>query len=260
MLPAPVSADAAAALPIFGFVTMHQSPLADGMACEADWIAGVARSGRASAQLWRGRQGLVVPRSYTALPGWVHACQAGAARGWPVQVRGSGGGIVPQGPGVINLSLAWRAGSSTPQGTDAVYAALCQGLAAALARLGIASDTQAVQGSFCDGRYNLAVGGRKLVGTAQAWKRVEGVPVVLAHALILAGGDAAALSERANEFEIDAGSPRRYRGDAVTTVARAWCEAHGQAAPPADLDIRLLAMLAEQFARMLPPRTSTMHS
>ena len=138
---------------------------------------------------------------------------------------------MPQGPGVLNISLVWRSDGTTPSGTDAIYLDLCNGLVAALARLDIVATPETVQGSFCDGRFNLAVGGRKLVGTAQSWRRVGRVPVALAHAVILATCDAALLMERANAFEAAAGSGRRYRANAVTTVAQSWCDAHGQAAP-----------------------------
>ena len=231
-------------------VLVHPTPLADGMAQEAGWLAVAADTGRAAVHLWGAPPGLVVPRSYERLPDYQAACRESAAAGWPVQVRSSGGGIVPQGPGVLNLSLVRRSDSATPIDTDAVYRTLCDALTAALIGLGIAAAPQPVHGSFCDGRYNLAVGGRKLVGTAQSWRRVGCVPVVLAHAVILATCDAATLTARANAFEAAAGSGRRYRADAVTSVAQAWCDAHGRVSPAVDLWAQLLAVLGVQFARL----------
>ena len=142
-----------------------------------------------------------------------------------------------------NLSLAWPAPGATPSGTDAVYGALCEALAAAFARLSIVATPQPVTGSFCDGRYNLAVHGRKLVGTAQAWKRVAGVPLVLAHAVIVVSADPDELSARANAFEDLLGTGTRYRADALTSVARE--------APGPDIESRSLQVLAEQFARII---------
>lgn len=235
-------------LPIFGFVTVHERPLADGIAAEADWMDRAAASGRASAHLWRGEPALVVPRSCTTLAGW-----PAAAAAHRVLVRHSGGGVVPQGPGLLNLSLVWRALGSAPTGTEAVYRALCGELASSLARLGIAAAPQAVAGSFCDGRFNLAVAGRKLAGTAQSWRRVAGAPVVLAHAVIVVDADPQALTDAANAFERHLGSGRQYRADALTSVALAWQQAHG--GPPAlDLQARLSAALAERLARWQEPR------
>lgn len=244
----PTAGDAMA-LPVFERVTVHATPLADGIAREAGWMADAAATGRAAAHLWSAPEGLVVPRSYERLPLFDAACRAAAAEGWPVQVRVSGGGIVPQGPGVLDLSLVWRSDSAAPARTDAIYRALCDRLAAAFAGMGIAAAPQEVPGSFCDGRFNLAVGGRKLVGTAQSWRRVGSVPAVLVHAVILAGGDTERLTERANAFEAAAGSARRYRADALTSVEKSWCDAHGHPSPPADLPTRLLAALTGQFAR-----------
>ncbi len=237
-------------LPTFGFVSVHGRALADGMTAEAEWMASAAASGRASAHLWHGEPGLVVPRQYTRLPGWPAAAQKHA-----VLVRASGGGLVPLGPGLLNLSLVWRvddAAGGVPSNTDAIYRALCEELAAALARLGITSAPQAVEGSFCDGRFNLAVDGRKLVGTAQSWRRIAGKLVVLAHAVIVVDADPQQLTLATNVFESELGSARRYRAEALSSVSLAWQRAHGRA-PPADLDTHLCAVLAERFARLLPP-------
>lgn len=231
-------------LPAFGFVTVHRQPMTAGVAHEADWLAGSAALGRASAHLWTAPTGIVVPRRYTTGPGWAAAVADG--RHGEVQVRASGGGLVPQGPGVWNLSLAWPAPGAVPTGTEAIYRDLCTALAAAFARLGIHASPQPVAGSFCDGRYNLAAGGAKLVGTAQAWRRVASVPMVLAHAVIVVSADPVELTARANAFEATLGSPVRYRADALTSVARA--------AGAADIEARTLTVLAEQLARVVPPR------
>jgi lipoate-protein ligase A len=233
-------------LPPFGFVCVHERPLADGMAREADWMAEAAHGERAVAHLWQGMPGWVVPRRTTALPGWA---EVAARHGAALQVRRSGGGLVPQGSGIWNLSLAWPAGDATPADMHAIYAALCDALAAAFARLGVTATPQPVQGSFCDGRWNLAVHGRKLVGTAQAWRRFGALQVVLAHALVIVGADPAALTESANALEAELGQGRPYRADALTGLAR-------EAPAIPDLEARTLQVLAEQFARVVPRNIS----
>lgn len=241
-------------LPVFGFVCLHRVPLADGVACEAEWARGCAASDRASAHLWQGIEGFVVPRRYTRLAAW-----AQRPRDLHLLVRASGGGLVPQGPGVWNLSLVWPAPAATPQDTTAVYRALCAELSAALARLGIEDAAPgAVEGSWCDGRFNLAVRGAKLVGTAQAWTRVKpdpaasnSVPVVLAHAVIVVTADPDALTARANACEAALGNATRYRADALTSVAH--CLGVRDTAELAGVETRTLTVLAEQFARVVPP-------
>ena len=231
-------------LPAFGFVSVHQRPLRDGVYNESAWMSGCAAHGRALAHLWQAPRGLVVPRRYTLLSGWASACQAGDHG--ELQVRASGGGLVPQGPGVWNLSLVWPAPSAQPSEIDAVYRSLCDALAAAFARLGLQATPQPVAGSFCDGRYNLAVGGRKFVGTAQAWRRVAGVPLVLAHAVVVVSADPAGLTARANAFERALGTDTVYRSQALTSVA--------QATDDPFIEARTLSVLAEQFARVVAPR------
>lgn len=231
-------------LPPFGFVCVHERPLADGIAREADWTTQAAHGECAVAHLWQGLPGWVVPRRTTALPAWG---QVQARHGAALQVRRSGGGLVPQGPGLWNLSLAWPAGDATPADMHAIYAALCDALAAAFARLGVVATPQAVQGSFCDGRWNLAASGRKLVGTAQAWRRFGAQQVVLAHALVIVSADPTALTDSANALEDELGQGRPYRADALTSLAR-------EAPHVVGLEARTLELLAEQFARVVPPR------
>ena len=102
-----------------------------------------------------------------------------------------------------------------------------------------------MHGSFCDGRYNLAVNGRKLVGTAQAWKRFAGRPVVMAHAVIVVDADPVELTERCNAFEAALGTATRYTAEALTSVA---IEAGDRGIEP-----RALSVIATQFARWVPP-------
>jgi len=66
-----------------------------------------ARDGEAVALLWQAPQGFVVPGSYGKFAELPAVSEQFASRGWPVWQRRSGGGLVPQGPGIVNLSLAW---------------------------------------------------------------------------------------------------------------------------------------------------------
>lgn len=145
-----------------------------------------ARDGKRGALVWGAeRPGLVVPRAMSRRPGFATAARASAARGWPVHLRATGGGMAPQGPGIVNLSLGGPAHGQSP---EAIYQDLCKAIGAALATLGIATETAPLPGSFCDGRWNLLAGGRKIAGTAQRWlPRADPHSgwAVLAHAVIL---------------------------------------------------------------------------
>lgn len=180
-----------------------------------------------SASIWEAEQGLVVPRTYQRYAGFEHACEQSEQASWPVTVRQSGGGIVPQGPGIINLSLAYSAHGKPLDHSDAAYQLICDVVSHALQEFGIASHPQAVEGSFCDGRYNLAVGqgaqARKIAGTAQVWrKHPQAVgsdqQIVLVHALILARVDIQNICSLANHFEQLLGSNKCYDSERVASL------------------------------------------
>src|SRR5699024_10220673 len=120
-------------------------------------------------------QGLVVPRTYAQAHNFDDVCRDFSIQGWPISVRHSGGGVVPQGPDIINVSLAYRVDERPLDHAGTAYTRLVTVLADTLLRFGVKASAQAVEGSFCDGRFNLAcmVDGqpRKIAGTAQQWRR-----------------------------------------------------------------------------------------
>ncbi|SAK58556.1 hypothetical protein AWB75_02369 [Caballeronia catudaia] len=223
---------------------------ADPMQAEETLLARAA-AGDAVAHIWEAPLSLVVPRSYQRYAALADAREAFARRGCPVWLRLSGGGLVPQGPGILNLSLAYPV--RAPMGTlsESIYVHLCRILADALNSLGVLTHWQAVEGSFCDGRFNLAWGpgddARKIAGTAQYWRRVphgdRDAPLyaVLAHAVLLVDADPIEINERANAFEAMIESGRRYEEMRVVTVAQAL--AYECFSMPADVRDRVRAAL-----------------
>lgn len=180
--------------------------------------------GSAAACIWQAPQGLVVPRTYAARPGFDDIRAELADQGWPVHVRQSGGGVVPQGPGILNISLAQRFTGRPLDHANALYRHLCALLQASLLTFGIEVHAQAVEGSFCDGRYNLAVGSpaRKVVGTAQLWRHIPGHAfthqIGIVHAMILAQCDTSLATAQANQLETALGSGRYYRPESVDSL------------------------------------------
>lgn len=168
----------------------------------------------ACAMLWRANnQSLVVPASFERLPQFVRAARQSAQRGWPVVTRRTGGGIVPQGPGIVNLALVLP-----KDGADTIekgYFAICTPLIEACANFGLKAELGHVNGGVCDGRYNLHVGGQKLVGTAQ---RRAGNSV-LCQALILVDPELATFVGAASAFSLALGHPHPFRTEAHTRLA-----------------------------------------
>ncbi|MEK6345938.1 MAG: lipoate--protein ligase family protein [Burkholderia sp.] len=233
----------------------------DPLAAEAALLS-AAEAGRCVAHLWQAPPSLVVPRSYRRFAALEAARAEFAARGCPVHLRLSGGGLVPQGPGILNLSLAYPVRGTAGALSEAVYRHLCGILRDALGKLGLHTHWQAVEGSFCDGRFNLAWGppddARKIAGTAQYWRGVkshEGAAApryaVLAHAVLLVDADPEEINARANAFEAALGSGRHYAARRVVSVRQALARS---GAPPHDalMDAVVAALRAQ--VRAAPPR------
>ena len=194
----------------------------------------------AQALIWQGSQGLVVPRSYSHNPLFKHSSSILSQMGWPIEVRQSGGGIVPQGPGIWNLSLSWRQYGKPLDLAQNAYLFICHIVQSALNACAIASSPQAVEGSFCDGRFNLAVKRsqvyQKIAGTAQVWRRGPtpawdlATPhqpsssarwhIGLVHAVLLLNVDENALTLKTNLVEQLLQSPRRYEADKICSLHR----------------------------------------
>ncbi|SPK76204.1 conserved protein of unknown function (plasmid) [Cupriavidus taiwanensis] len=227
----------------FGFVETSAAGHAGGDPLQKELaLLELAGQGRHVAQVWEAPLSLVVPRTYLRHAALETARADFARQGCPVFLRMSGGGLVPQGPGILNLSLAYPVGQPPGALSDAVYLHLCAVIGGALRSLGIETHWQAVAGSFCDGRYNLAWGppeaARKIAGTAQYWRRAPAAMqaadgqrhLVLAHAVLLVSADPEQINARANAFEAAIGSERRYDAGKVVSVHQA-LEASGRGAP-----------------------------
>ena len=158
---------------------------------------------------------LVLPDRYARTDTYPQAASTCAAAGWPVSTRKTGGGITPQGPGVLNVALAFTV--APPKGRDirGSYAEITEPLSEAFQTLGIASSAQPVEGSFCDGDYNLAVAGRKIVGTAQRWRG----NTCLAHALILTDIELAPAVTAVQQLATALGHDTRFSLDVHSRLA-----------------------------------------
>ncbi len=147
---------------------------------------------------------LVMPRRFSRLDGFASADVACAEQGWPVALRDTGGEPVPQSPAVLNVALVYALprGDDERQRIETAYRRLCEPLRAWLRGLGLDPGLGEVEGAFCDGRYNVTLDRRKLVGTAQRWRRrpSDGCHVCLAHAALLLEDQRQSMVEVVNTF------------------------------------------------------------
>jgi octanoyl-[GcvH]:protein N-octanoyltransferase len=176
-----------------------------------------------TARVWENGRCLVTARADARLPRFAAASRQLAEEGWPVLQRESGGSAVPHGPGLLQLSLAFRPPAGVRCTLESGYAALCLPVRSALAELGLDVRLGAAPGSFCDGRFNLLFEGRKIAGTAQRWRAgvassTPGMGAILAHAILLVEGDREAWTSAVNRFYALAGGERRCHAGASVTV------------------------------------------
>lgn len=168
--------------------------------------------------LWTSEtKGIVAPATLARNSGIEASSRLSTERGWPVFLRPTGGGAVPQGPGVLSLAMSW----DVPSGftIEDGYRALVGPIQILLSSMEIDTEKGSVSASFCDGAWNLSVAGRKLVGTAQRWRPARrGGARVLAHAMILTHGQLVPKVAAINAFHDDLGLRYPVRADAHTTV------------------------------------------
>lgn len=196
----------------------------------------------------RDPQCLVATVRESRMANFESARQQLSVQGWPVVVRCTGGACVPQGPGVVNLSVihpkvrGWY--------LDDGYALLCDFLRYFLASYGLTATSGEVPGSFCDGRYNLQVGGQKLVGTAQRWAGgSRDSAAVLAHACLLVDMDLVEATEKINILYRLCGHSEQFIPEACVTLRDCLGRSMQQSSEDfvAGVEERLIAMAKEYF-------------
>jgi octanoyl-[GcvH]:protein N-octanoyltransferase len=173
-------------------------------------------------RLWRTSPCLVVTPLLAHRAQFAAAAEASARRGWPVVVRRTGGGPVPQTAGTLNVSLAYATPRDRVPGIDAAFAHFADGMLHALRACGVSGVVGEIEGSCCPGRYDIAIGGRKIIGIAQ--RRRQGakderlLAAVLVHAMVWLEGTLGAEIDLLERFLDEAGAATRFRRDVMGTV------------------------------------------
>lgn len=172
--------------------------------------------------IWRMKKCLVVPRRETSFPSYARAACVSASRGWPVVVRSSGGAAVPNGPGILNLTIASY--PSAPEMEEG-YRLLSSVIIQALDIQGVAATTGSIEGSYCDGRYNVVIGGKKVAGTAQRWIKhpVSQRTTIISHAAISVDLDPREAANVVNGYYADLGIDSRVREGSISSLRRESC-------------------------------------
>jgi len=177
-----------------------------GLQAEQDLLASVcAGDAEFGLLFWQPTdRALVMPRRLNRLPHFDHACEVSAMAGWPVLLRETGGEPVPQSAATINIALVYAPPRSEGDlnRIETGYRRLCDPICQLLDELGGASSVGEIDGAFCDGRFNVNLDDRKMVGTAQRWRQSQGGqrPVGLVHGAMLMDDEREAMVAAVNRF------------------------------------------------------------
>ena len=173
---------------------------------------------------WQSADGLCVTRKEHRLAGFKQAQHDFNRKGFEIATRRSGGTIVPQGSGILNItSIGVEYG---PRNIAQSYQSFCKQLQIWLGDLGFKTDIGPVKGCYCDGDYNLILDGKKLAGTSQRWikgpahdpvidpitgpdKNLGQSFIVLNHAVMLVTELGHTATKRVNNFRAQAESVDR---------------------------------------------------
>ncbi|WP_460120379.1 lipoate--protein ligase family protein [Pseudomonas sp. S2_C03] len=188
-----------------------------GLQAEQDLLASVcAGASEFGLLFWQpSDRALVMPRRLNRLPDFDHACEVSAAAGWPVLLRETGGEPVPQSASTLNIALVYAPPRSEGDlnRIESGYLRLCNPICELLDELGGASSLGEIDGAFCDGRFNVNLDGRKMVGTAQRWRQSQGGqrPVGLVHGAMLLDDERESMVTAVNRFNEACGLEQRVR-------------------------------------------------
>lgn len=173
-----------------------------------------APAGTCAGLVWRTPKAIIVPRGLPSREYYARAAGAARSKGFALHERDTGGDLTPQSEGVVNLSLAYRLDGKEASISEAYVRLTAPVLTFLKSTYGITARTASITGAFCDGAFNVAIGDKKLAGTAQKWKLLGGEGdtrrvSVLGHIAIMASNDLAPALEALNAFYAASGSERR---------------------------------------------------
>jgi octanoyl-[GcvH]:protein N-octanoyltransferase len=170
--------------------------------------------------LWESSPAIVVTRRDSRMKNFPETKKQFENGGILVCQRLTGGGTCPQGPGIVNLAAIYTQQFEKEPSIVESFHKMCGKMQSSLAGLGIETEIGACEDSFCDGRYNLLAGGKKLIGTSQRWLSTQDERniAILFHALVLYQIDPAKTCKMLNEFNVSLGKEDNYHANALINI------------------------------------------
>ncbi len=168
--------------------------------------------------LWQAKPSLVVSKLDSNLKTFEIAKLFTESQGMPVSIRQSGGSGVIQNDQVINISRIYI--QDDPISIEQSYLTMCQPVLNVLKALGIEAYLDSVEGSFCDGVYNIVYQGKKLAGTSQRWLSIpkSKAKVILEHMVIVLKQNYKSTTKILNDFYRIAGSDQYFKDSVIISL------------------------------------------
>jgi lipoate-protein ligase A len=216
----------------------------------------------AALSFWCAERSIVVPKRMQAIDAFDDATSKSNQDGWPVFIRNTGGDATPQGEGILNISYAYAVPPKHKPSIEEAYNELCHPISEFLLTLNAKPECLFVPGSFCDGKYNVGVAGKKIAGTAQRWgmrKDKEKTVVLFAHALILVGADITSGTSAINRLYQYCGRKDRVTPSAHTNISDLVPTTNEKQLInklAAFLQVRYTKLLHKRLADLSPPTTT----
>lgn len=148
----------------------------------------------AALHMWRHQKAVLLGARDAALPGSAKAIARLCTLGYAVAVRPFGGLAVVLDEGVLNVTLILPGSPAMDEGFTALSAML-QGAFGTYGAIHVGE----VAGSYCPGRYDLSLFGRKIIGIAQ--RRIAGAVAI--SAFVNVGPGTATREHVVNQFYKD---------------------------------------------------------
>jgi lipoate-protein ligase A len=129
---------------------------------------------------------------------------------------------VPQTAGTLNVSLAYATPRDQTPGIDAAFRHFADAMLSALQSCGVTAVVGEIEGSCCPGRYDIAIGTKKIIGIAQ--RRRQGakdgalLSAVLVHAMVWVEGELNPEIDQLERFLDRAGARTTFRREVMGTL------------------------------------------
>jgi len=173
--------------------------------------------GRPALLIWQSPRALLAAPGDARLRSFASASRICAENGWPVATRRGGGRVCPVSPGTLQLAISRPVSAGVT--VERAYREMVALIGRLLDRFGLRAACGPCPGAFCPGRHDLAVGGRKIAGLAQAWRRVEGEMVVVTGASLVVDECDADLAAAVNLFYRDVADAPGCRAAAIGSLS-----------------------------------------